>query len=135
MITDPMSTLRDDELRAAFGNRVKTLRQERGWSQKELAAKLGIRNTYLYKYEAGLHVPPMEKMVTLAELFGVTIDFLVMGRQAEEQPVTNTRLAQRFQRLEGFTPQDQETVITIIDAMVARQMIAGAAQPFEHASG
>ena len=41
-------------------------------------------------------------------------------------PIHNTRLIQRFQELESFTPDDQETVIKLIDAMIVKRRVEGA---------
>ena len=134
MLLDVIASLQDRELRKAFGGRLRDLRKERKWTQKEMAARLGIRQTHYTKYETGMHVPPLDKIIQLIRLFGVSLDRLVLGETPNNQPVKDTRLAQRFQALEGFNPQDRETVITLIDAMVARQRMAGAVNPFEPAS-
>jgi len=131
MLLDMIASLQDKELRKAFGGRLRELRKERHWTQKEMAARLGIRQTHYTKYETGMHVPPLDKIIPLARLFGVSLDRLVLGETPSNQPVKDARLALRFQALEDFNPQDRETVITLIDAMVARQRMAGAVNPFE----
>lgn len=45
---------------------------------------------------------------------------------SEEIPIHNTRLIQRFQELERFAPEDQETVIRLIDAMIVKRRVEGA---------
>ena len=134
MLLDMIVSLQDQELRKAFGGRLRDLRKERKWTQKEMASRLSIRQTHYTKYETAMHVPPLDKIIQLARLFGVSLDRLVLGEAPSNQPVKDTRLAQRFQALEGFNPLDRETVITIIDAMVARQRMAGAVNPFEPAT-
>ena len=131
MLLDVIASLQDQDLRKAFGGRLRELRKERGWTQKELAARLGIRQTHYTKYETGMHVPPLDKVIQLVRMFGVSLDRLVLGEAPSNQPVKDTRLAQRFQALEDFNPHDRETVITLIDAMVARQRMAVAVNPFE----
>ena len=131
MLLDMIASLQDETLRKAFGGRLRELRKERGWTQKEMAARLGIRQTHYTKYETAMHVPPLDKVVQLARLFGVSLDRIVLGENPSNQPVKDTRLAQRFQVLEQFSAQDRETVVILIDAMVARHRMAEAVHPFD----
>ena len=55
------------------------LRKQKALTQKKVAAQLGVHATQLNKYEVGLHAPPPEKLVFLAEFFGVTVDHLLTG--------------------------------------------------------
>lgn len=120
------SIMQDETLRKAFGARLKVLRKQKGWSQKDLAAQVTIRFQQLNKYESGLNIPPAEMLVKLADALAVTVDYLLTGNPAEEIPLANARLFRRFQVLEALAPDDQETVIKVIDAMIAKQRIASA---------
>mgnify|MGYP003573689503 FL=1 len=51
------------------------------------------------------------------------MDFLLTGNPAEEMPLGNTRLYKRFKTGEDFDGADQETVISLIDAMIAKRQI------------
>jgi DNA-binding XRE family transcriptional regulator len=51
-------TMQNKDFRKTFGARRKELRKHKRWSQKELAAKVGIRFQQLNKYESGLNLPP-----------------------------------------------------------------------------
>jgi transcriptional regulator with XRE-family HTH domain len=120
--------MQESAIRKAFGARVKELRKQRQWTQKELAEKLGIRFGQLNKYESGLHTPPVDKLVQLAEIFDTTIDFLLTGDRSEQRPLHNTRLVERLQALEEFQADDQETVIKLIDAMILKHRVQGTLQ-------
>jgi transcriptional regulator with XRE-family HTH domain len=122
---------RDEQLRASFGARLKELRKQHKLTQKELAAKLGVRHTHLNKYESGLHAPPFGKLMMIAEIFGVSIDFLLTGEAGDATGIANSRLLRRFQEVQNFDPDDQETVLKLLDAMVAKQRMAGAMQPLD----
>jgi len=62
----------DLELRKKLGSRIKKLRKQQKWTQKDLSAKIDVRFSQLNKYEAGLHVPPVEKLILLAEIYNTT---------------------------------------------------------------
>lgn len=131
MATDLLHVMQNTELRRAFGLRVKQLRKQKAWTQKGLANKLDIRFSQLNKYECGLHVPPIEKLVTLAEIFDTTVDYLVTGNRSEDRPLHNRRLMDRFRALEAFEAEDQEAVIRVIDAMIVKGRIEGAVRPID----
>lgn len=131
MIQELRDIMQDQEIHKAFGARVKALRKQRKWTQKELAAKLGVRFPQLNKYECGLHVPPMEKLIHLAEIFDTTVDYLLTGNRSEERPLHNLRLLERFRELESFPAEDQEVVIKLLDAMIVKRKVEGALEPFK----
>ncbi len=127
--------MQNKEIIRAFGKRIKNLRKQKKWTQKELAAKIEVRFAQLNKYECGLHVPPLEKIIQLAEVFDTTVDYLLTGDRTEEKPLHNMRLLERFQALEDFNSEDQETVIKLIDAMIVKNKVEGALSPFEKYGG
>lgn len=60
-----------------FGEKIKTLRNEKGWSQDELAKKLGVNRRAISCYENGTSYPrTMERYQQLAEIFGVEVNYL-----------------------------------------------------------
>ncbi|WP_321419022.1 helix-turn-helix transcriptional regulator [uncultured Desulfobacter sp.] len=124
-----------DQLRKSFGVRIKELRKSKKWTQKELANKLDVRFPQLNKYECGLHTPPMDKLIKMSEVFDTTIDYLLTGNRMEDSPLHNLRLLERFQALEDFSNEDQETVIKLIDAMIVKNKVEGAIKPFGQRAG
>ena len=121
--------MQDISLRKAFGLRVKEFRKERGWSQKVLATKVDIRFQLLNKYEGGQHIPPAETLIKLANTLNTTIDYLLTGDIETKSPGINTTLYKRFQVLETFDNNDQQTVINVIDAIIAKQRVENAIKP------
>jgi len=119
----------DAKLRAAFGARLRELRKQRGWTLKEVGVRLGVRHTHVIKYESGVHAPPLEKIAQFAELFGVTVDFLVSGRQPDNQPIMSIPLLERFRAIEAASPDDQTTIVNVIDAVIAKNRMASALRP------
>lgn len=58
---------------------VTRLREQRGWSIQELASRLNIDRTYLSKSESGKRSFKVSEVNRLAELFGMSVDYL-LGR-------------------------------------------------------
>lgn len=53
------------------------LRKKSGWSQEELAEKCSVSRQSVSKWESGLSVPELDKILLLSKLFGVTTDYLI----------------------------------------------------------
>jgi transcriptional regulator with XRE-family HTH domain len=121
--------MQDTALRRAFGTRVKELRKTRDWSQKQLATQLDIRFQLLNKYEGGQHIPPVETLIKLANTLKTTVDYLLTGDPQQEFPKVDSTLFRRFQILERFSVEDKQTVITVIDALIAKQQVEHAMKP------
>jgi transcriptional regulator with XRE-family HTH domain len=119
-----------EKIRKNFGKRLKELRKQKKWTQKELAAMINAQFPQLNKYECGLNFPPVDKLIKLAEVFDTTVDYLLAGNHAEQNSLHNLRLLERFQELEEFSNEDQEAVIKLIDAMIVKNKVEGAINPF-----
>jgi AbrB family looped-hinge helix DNA binding protein len=60
-----------------------TLRSLYGYSQEEIAEKIGISRQAYAKWESGATIPDIEKCQRLAQVYGVTIDSLVKTETVE----------------------------------------------------
>ena len=60
-------------------------RKKNGWSQEDLAERLGVSRQSVSKWESAQAVPDMKKILQLSEVFGVTTDYL-MKDEIEERP-------------------------------------------------
>lgn len=65
------------EYQQVFGKRVRELRKERGLSQIELAAKVGIDRSYMGFLERGERNPSLEVIAKIADALNVTPDELL----------------------------------------------------------
>ncbi|WP_417147732.1 helix-turn-helix domain-containing protein [Ruminococcus sp.] len=60
-------------------NNIKILRQERGWTQAELGQRLKVKDSAISKYENGSLQLSGDLLVQLADIFGVSTDY-ILGR-------------------------------------------------------
>lgn len=58
------------DINKQIGLRIVQLRKERGWTQEELAAKLGMKRQNLGRIEQGLFNVGLSKVQEIAEVFG-----------------------------------------------------------------
>jgi putative transcriptional regulator len=101
----------------AIGARLRDLREERGWTQRELDSRLGILQSKLSKYESGTHQPSLRTLVRMANLFGVSTDYLLTGSGTPAPPLRDDRLLDRFRRLGAAGEEMRAIVLSILDAM------------------
>lgn len=73
-----------------FSQKLILMRKAKGWSQEQLGEQIGVTRQTVSKWELGDTTPEMDKLIALADLFGVSLDELA-GREAaqsDEQPQT-----------------------------------------------
>lgn len=70
-----------------LGQNIARLRAQKGFSQGDLAEALDVSRQSVSKWETDASIPELDKLLRLAELFGVTLDALVKGEtpQAAER--------------------------------------------------
>lgn len=68
-----------------IGNFIKKLRNELGLSQGELAEKVYITRKAISKWENGKSIPTYDSLLTLASLFNVSIDELLLGERKNDK--------------------------------------------------
>lgn len=85
------------------------LRKKNGWSQEDLADKLGVSRQSISKWESAQSVPDMNRILKLSEIFGVSTDYLLkdtLGPEAiggETLPTPDTDLPVRQVSMEDAT--------------------------------
>ena len=73
-----------------LADKIIMLRKKNGWSQEELAEKLDVSRQSVSKWEGGLSVPDMNKIIGMSALFGVSTDYLLKD-ELEEATLSETR--------------------------------------------
>ncbi|WP_243093240.1 helix-turn-helix transcriptional regulator [Pseudoflavonifractor sp. AF19-9AC] len=63
-----------------------SLRTQLGLSQEDLAEKLGVSRQSVSKWETGQSVPDLDKLIKLADLFGISVDELVREGERPKPP-------------------------------------------------
>ena len=86
-----------------IAERIKELREEKAWTQTELAKILGVTRSCVNAWEMGISVPSPQYVVELASLFHISTDFL-LGVEATASV-----------SVEGLSDEDIQLVHTIID--------------------
>lgn len=64
------------ESASQIGKRIAMLRRERGWTQEELAERLGTTRSSVTNWEQGARLPDIDAWFNLAVEFGVSADYI-----------------------------------------------------------
>ncbi len=68
-----------------LADKIIQLRKKQGWSQEELADRLGVSRQAVSKWEGAQSVPDLNKLLAMADLFGVSTDYLLREDLGEEE--------------------------------------------------
>ena len=71
-----------------LADKIIDLRKKAGWSQEELAEKLGVSRQSVSKWVGAQSTPDMNKFLQLSGLFGVSTDYLLKDDMEVSEPVT-----------------------------------------------
>ncbi len=77
----------------SFSERLKTLRAEHHMTQKMLAERMNVARTTITGYETKDRQPSHEKLTAMADIFGVTVDYLIDSKDGDA--VSDTLCAQQ----------------------------------------
>ena len=84
-----------------FGEKLKVLRKENGYSQEELAGLLDVSRQAVSKWESDRGTPEIDKLVQISNMFGVTLDYLLKNESPDENNQTGGYYVSR-EMMEGF---------------------------------
>lgn len=65
--------------------KLRELRNKSGLTQNEIASKLGVSGQTILNWENGIYEPKINQLIQLADLFGVSIDYLVERKTGESK--------------------------------------------------
>jgi len=82
-----------------FKSRLYSLREDADLSQKELAERLNLKSSAISKYEKGLSQPSIPTLIKIAEIFNVSVDYL-LGLSSLKNPYST----------DVFTPKEAEII-------------------------
>ena len=67
-----------------MGEKILNMRKARGWTQEELADRVGVTRQAVSRWESGAAKPDADKIVAICDLFGVSADYLLRDQYSGE---------------------------------------------------
>jgi transcriptional regulator with XRE-family HTH domain len=102
------------------GERLARLRKERGWTQVELAERVGITQTLLSDYERGRLRLNAKLIVQFANALETTTDELLQpkGSRSPLRRKPSLRVQRRVEKIEKLPPHQQNYLLKTIDGFL-----------------
>ena len=77
-----------------LADKIIELRKKAGYSQEELAEKMGVSRQSVSKWEGALSIPDLDKILLMSEIFGVSTDYLLKDEFGEELPAPKEEISE-----------------------------------------
>ena len=108
----------------SLGNKIKQLRQEKSWSQDELAYHASIDGRQISRYENDKVTPSVEVVVKLAKAFDVSVDHLLFDN-APKRPLYEpaNKLTEKIMHLENMSEEDEASLLHVLGAIEAKNKL------------
>ena len=103
-----------------------SLRTGQGLSQEDLAEKLGVSRQSVSKWETGQSVPDLDKIIRLADLFGVTVDELVREGEPPAPEPPREDASQEAAPQVVYVERERDRGLTPVQVLGVVCMAAGA---------
>ena len=105
-----------------IGRRLKTLREERGLTQVELAKKLGMRQSNISAIETGVRGATLHQIIRFARALEVSTDRILLDDKAPARGTRiSRRLMRRIERVGELPYRDQALVFQLLEGLLAQR--------------
>jgi len=98
----------------SFGKTVSELRKQHKISQEELAKNIGVHQNVIGRYEREEAKPSIDIATKLADIFKVSLDYLV----GKTELLVDEDISERILTIQKLPDTDKEHILFTIDAMI-----------------
>ena len=103
---------------ASIGKRIRTCREEKGWSQEAFAEKIGLSVTYTGMIERGEKVPKLETFIRIANALEVSADMLLADVLQTQLCIDTSARANSINRLDK---EGRDRIYDVIDTLLRHE--------------
>ena len=107
-----------------LADKIMNLRKKNGWSQEDLAGMLGVSRQSVSKWESAQSMPDLNRILQMAELFGVSTDFLLKEEMEESgfpEPFHNEiSTMPENEAVRGVSMEEASSYLNLIEAVSDR---------------
>jgi transcriptional regulator with XRE-family HTH domain len=107
-----------------FGKRLRTTREERGLSQRDLAERLRTGASQVSRYENGMQLPNVETLMAIAQILHLDVSELLLGRKTDsgvdDIGIKDVRLFERMRELEKLDRQTRDAAVMLLEAIIVQ---------------
>ncbi|EMO77672.1 DNA-binding helix-turn-helix protein [Leptospira kirschneri str. 200801925] len=117
------STHSTEILAEKLGTNIRSLRSKKGWSQTELADKIGVHLTHINRIENGKYLPSLDTVVLLADALESSLDILVNGstESSKDIRIEDQSFAEKIRLLNSLNEEEKKAVILFLDSLLSKK--------------
>lgn len=110
------------------GSFLKKLRKENNMTQEQLGERIGVTNKTVSRWETGNYMPPVESLILLSDIYGISINEILAGKRLEMdelKEVADENVTKVLGELESDYKKFEKRmiIILIINAILAISII------------
>jgi transcriptional regulator with XRE-family HTH domain len=115
----------------SLGEKIKQLRQEKGYSQTLLEKRSGVNSKLLSKYENGRIIPTADTLRKIAEGLDISADYLIFDNVPKDGrcQLNDLELFERFKEVELMDAENRKMIVNLIDAVIIKTKVQQAIKP------
>lgn len=98
-----------------IAERIRLYRQQKGFSQAELAEKSTVNNKSLSRYELGSSIPPADALKNIADALGISADTLLSD---DATTIKDVELFKKFEIIQDMNEEDKSIVLRFLDLTI-----------------
>lgn len=106
--------------------RMRELRKAKGLSLKQLGDMVGVAEVTISTYETGKRLPPVDIVCSIADVFDVSLDYLVRGKE-KDRPVGRS-LQELINDYENLSDEVLERNIAVSQMLLAERRLQAHSQ-------
>lgn len=106
-----------------LADKIIALRKRNGWSQEELAEKIGVSRQAVSKWEGAQSIPDLDKVLLLSRLFGVSVDYLLKD-ELETEEYTKEPAAEEPEKYRRVSMEEANEFLSLKE-QTAKQVALG----------
>lgn len=101
--------------KVALGQRLREVRQSKGYTRQILAEQAGTGEVYLGEIERGLKMPSLNTFIRIVEALDISADYLLRDELTSGKTFVFDEITQK---LKSLTPKQRKTASDILDAYI-----------------
>ena len=96
-----------------LSNNIKEFRTEKGWTQAQLAEKIGVTQGAVYFWEKGINEPTAGYLIKLARLFSISVDELLSFEYNKTEETSGSKTEEMNRLFGKMSDKQQEILISL----------------------
>lgn len=100
-----------------IGSFLKNLRKENNMTQEQLGERIGVTNKTISRWETGNYMPPVESLVLLSDIYGISINEILAGEYVEDskmKEIADGNVVRVLDKLEKNNQKFENRMIVVL---------------------